>query len=107
MNKYIIYLGTEGCEAIFDVSWFEDDFIEFQLLADKEADKLPRLEKVISNINTMELRVRFNSHRNIEAYVWSTEYTKDELWDMLEKNGDYHNLVKTTAKPYENTQGNL
>ena len=104
--KYIVYLGSDGCEAIINVTTFEDAYIEHQLLSDDQ-EKSPYLEAMIHKINNMELRVRFNSQRRIEAYVWSTEYTKDELWDMLEKNGDYHNLVKTTAKPYENTQGNL
>ena len=55
----------------------------------------------------MDLRMRFNSHREIEAFVWSTEYTKQELWDILQSNCEYYQLVETTAKPYLNTQGKL
>ena len=102
MNKYIVYLGNTGCEGILDVTFYEEAYLEWQLLSNPD-EPHPEMGKLLRSIGAMELRSRYNSHRKIEAYVWSTEYTPEELWDMLEKNGDYNHLVKTTAKPYLNT----
>ena len=109
-NKFIVYLGDSGCDNIIDVTTYQDLYLEWALLADEESKSAPKFDiitKILQEINFMDIRSRYNSQRNIEAYVWDTEYTQAELWEKIDYNGDYFQLVKTTAKPYLNTQGKL
>ena len=105
-HKHVVCLSDGGrVENIIDASGLEDLWLEYRLLTDdttKTEERFDPIKNFIDSMNSMELRNRYNSQRNPKVYVWDCELTYGELWDKLELDGDYHHLVKTTAKPYYN-----
>jgi hypothetical protein len=78
-NQYVVMWDCNGLEAVQKVPDPADT--TFAVLGNKELPKMP-------NINMWALRARFNSQRNYEIYVISTDsgIGKQDIVSMFEAN---------------------
>ncbi len=60
---YVFMYGTEGCEGLQEIG----------------------SEKDISSLRAMELRARFNSHRQIKLYYVKAPMDKDRFYAVIDK----------------------
>ncbi len=98
MPKHLVCLSDGNrVENIIDATLFNDLFLEYSLLASDEeqsSSKFNSIKDFIDKYDRQLLRMRYNSQRNPKLYVWECEYTYGKLWDLLEENNDYANLVR-------------
>ncbi len=104
MNKYIVCLSDGSrVEKIIDATGLYELFLEKELLTSRENHNHARFAPLISfveSINHMELRMRYNSQRNPALFVVDIDMELGDLWDKLELDGDFYQLVKESATPF-------
>lgn len=96
MFKYIVYYGNEGFEALIDVTDVEEKHLANELLL---ADgKEPEVIKQFADFRAMQLRIMFNSHRDIQSYAFESEseLTVDDLCKP-----EIEELIRTKYAPDE------
>jgi hypothetical protein len=104
VNKYIVCFSDGGrVENIIDATGLYELYLEQQLLTNKENrnhEKFAPLVSLVDSINRMELRMRYNAQRNPALFVVDIDMGLGDLWDKLEYDGDFYNLVKETSTPF-------
>lgn len=78
-RSYIAYIGTDGIEGLVMLPQGED-----VLYAELTEERDPR-ELAMEYVFNMDMRCRFNSHRDIKKYAICVPWEKDKFFEMLQK----------------------
>lgn len=88
--KYLVYLGTEGYEACFDVTKIYEEMTVAKLKGVEGKDS-----EFMQMYNAMSMRCRFNSHRHIKKYlVIVNDIEYEEFADMVAENIYLQKMIK-------------
>lgn len=86
MTKYLVSVGSEGIESLIDLDKAELD--SQAVVAEKLRSKDPAevRDPMNKTLFALSMRIRLNSHRNIESYVIIWEEDEKSLVSMINLN---------------------
>lgn len=95
-NKYIVCIGNDGFEALFEITGLAEEET-FAKLTGKESRKL---EECSSFLSAMRMRIRMNFHRDIKSYVITIDEDECTFRNMLcEDKDNLCNYIRENHTP--------
>lgn len=93
--KYLVYIGSDGVEAVVDIPLTLGEDILAEKLLKSESETARKLH---DTLRYMDFRVRLNGHRDIHSYIVIVPYEHEEFTTMLRKSEELCDLVRTKGE---------